>query len=741
MKIMTFPLRGATVALVLTLTISLVSLVAATLNIEAFESHLPLLTALSIAGMVIFAFVLCVSGINFYRRLKRRVPGTQMSFRLVRGYALLMLSCICIFYFFAYLALNRGVVAETFVQIDKALADGVLLSSVSVDAWKDVIAGSLDEVGAAVASSPDLDPADVGQLLNRVLKVRDLSEVVYLKEFSSPANAIVATSEVETSTLQPLIDGAVLDDSVLSQVGIGDPVWKLEKSDEASDLRWRIIMKFQIEGSPERFFLTAMAPIPGSFQLLGDRIKGAQREYLEYQQLVDQLRFNLTLVLTLVSLFLLLLSTWVAMQFSDRAVKPIRILSEGTQAVASGDYEKHLELDSSDDIGVLVDSFNDMTRRIKSATDEVQASRSKAEEQQAYLETVLTHLSSGVIMVDSEKRVADLNLSAVKILKVDAEEVKDMPLERMTELNPDLKPFCDFVSEGVDSGKAEFGGTVVVATGDGDLSWLCSATRLPGYADADSRYVLVIEDVSVMFKAERVAAWGEVAQRFAHEVANPLTPITLTMEQVERRVRNKDSGDLRSAIEKMLPAIFRQLRSMNTTVRQFRNYANITQIDPQEVDLNALVKETAESYEAEPRIDAIAMKLDPAVGNVRVDPDRMTQVVNNLIINSSRAMIEAESREIQIHTRRISKETIEISVMDNGPGFNPKQLGQIFDSYKIAERKGTGLGLAIVHRIISEHGGTVTARNRPEGGAEVLIRIRAPALDSDARRETFAQDH
>ncbi len=715
MKIIRDKYSIASVFLVATLSAAIFGLVAATLQNPALEPHLPMLFLVNVSGVIVLAGLLIVYGYRLYRRLRLKEPGTGLTIRMIRGYALLMLVSIILFYFFSYFALNRSVDGSINIRIDKALQDAVQLGTVSVDAWKDSSVYALDELGSELAVLAD--PDSIARLINAVREARDLTEIVYFREYESPASAIVA-SDIQLDTLRvPRID-----ETMLSQVAIGEPVWRPVVSDDGA-LQWRLLMKFPIQGTVEHFYLQALTTLPASYRELGESIESARQEYSGFLYLVDSLRFNLVLALTFVAMFLLMLSIWIAIVFSQRLVRPIKTLSEGTRAVAGGNYEKQLVVESSDDIGVLVNSFNDMTNEIKSAHDRVQKSQARAEEQRTYLETVLRHLSTGVVLIDAHNRVIDVNLAAEEILKLRRVEIEGKTLDELTEAVPMLMPLCTFITDGAAAGKMEWNSTLSIHSNVGRLSWTCSVTRLPEADEGFGRFVLVIEDISLLVKAQRVSAWGEVSQRFAHEVCNPLTPIQLSVERIHMKTLDALPQETRPSVERAFSAIFRQLHSMRTIVDEFRDYAKITQLNPTLIQLNDVVRDIAELHNSGDKDTVIDVDLGEDVGRIHADPDRMVQVLNNLIINSSHAMRDVSDARIGIRTRRAPADFVEIRFNDNGPGFDPSILNKVFEPYATTKEKGTGLGLAIVQRIVTEHGGTVEARNSEHGGAEIIIRL------------------
>jgi len=258
--------------------------------------------------------------------------------------------------------------------------------------------------------------------------------------------------------------------------------------------------------------------------------------------------------------------------------------------------------------------------------------------------------------------------------------------------------------------------------------------------------VLVFDDITVMLQAQREAAWGEVARRLAHEIKNPLTPIRLSAERMRHRLLPsiKDEKDAQM-LERATETIVQQVEAMKEMVNAFSEYARAPRLEMASVELNRLVTEVTDLYRAQDpqRRVQLALDLDPKLGAVMADPGRLRQLLHNLLTNAVEALEGQSGGEIEVATRLARRgggdEAAEVTVSDNGPGFQRELVGQVFDPYVTTKAKGTGLGLAIVRKIVEEHGGSIEAENRAEGGARIRIVLplnetRAATTRTDVRR-------
>jgi nitrogen fixation/metabolism regulation signal transduction histidine kinase len=272
---------------------------------------------------------------------------------------------------------------------------------------------------------------------------------------------------------------------------------------------------------------------------------------------------------------------------------------------------------------------------------------------------------------------------------------------------------------------------------------MCACTALPGGEGEPGGHVVVFDDITVMLQAQRDAAWGEVARRLAHEIKNPLTPIQLSAERMQRRFLGSMMEQDARVLERATHTIVQQVEAMKQMVNAFSEYARAPEMTLATFDLNQLVQEVVDLYRAQDSNVQLKLELDRDLPSLEADRGRVRQILNNLITNSMEALEGREGAQIDIVTHRESTPAgplVQISVADNGPGFAPDIIGQAFDPYVTSKPKGTGLGLAIVKKIVEEHGGRIEAENRRSGGARMRVtlpadeRTRVGFLPRDARK-------
>jgi nitrogen fixation/metabolism regulation signal transduction histidine kinase len=419
--------------------------------------------------------------------------------------------------------------------------------------------------------------------------------------------------------------------------------------------------------------------------------------------------------LTLTLLLALLAAISVAIVLSRRLSAPLSILAEGTQAVAAGDFSPRQSLPARDELGVLTQSFNRMTRQLDEARAQAEKSRAEVESARAYLENVLANLSAGVMAFDAAGRLRAANQGAMSILGDNLAGFENMTLQEW----PRLHELRDVIAGHHDAGEGFWQQQLEAGSrNDHAQVLLLRGSHLP--AAGGGGHVVVFDDITQLISAQRMVAWGEVARRLAHEIKNPLTPIQLSAERLQHKLADKLPPHERGILERSTSTIVTQVEALKNMVNDFRDYARMPPPQLAPLDLNRLVEEVLVLYEHS-RVRR-QVKLAPSLPQIAADASQLRQVIHNLLHNAEDALAEREDPEMEISTEAGSG-CVHLLVRDNGPGFSRQIIDRAFEPYVTTKRKGTGLGLAIVKKIMDEHRGEIQIANRDGGGAEVRLRL------------------
>jgi PAS domain S-box-containing protein len=475
--------------------------------------------------------------------------------------------------------------------------------------------------------------------------------------------------------------------------------------------------------------------VPIALAGLADAVQRAYSQYGDLSVARQPVMAALGLTLSLVLLLTILAAIYGAIFSARRLTRPVQDLIAGTRAVGKGDFDTRLPLPSRDEMGFLVHSFNDMTKRLRRASAEAVASREAVERERERLQVILSHLSSGVMVIDQSLIVRSANQAAGAILGVDLADAAGRNLSSIGAEHSRLAKFAAELAERLAAGRREWREQLNLSGEPSACVLLWACTLLPDEGEI-SGLVIVFEDITALLTAQRSAAWGEVARRLAHEIKNPLTPIQLSAERLRSKLATGLDSEGARLLERATHTIVQQVDAMKQMVDAFSEYARTPEMQITHFNFNQLVSEVAELYRLQDPGVQISLELDPASTLIAADRGRMRQVLANLISNAMEAVSGVSAARIHIGIRpRPASQQLEIAISDNGPGFREELLARAFEPYVTGKPRGTGLGLAIVKRIIEEHGGQIVVENLGSGGARITILLPAePERRTELRR-------
>jgi two-component system nitrogen regulation sensor histidine kinase NtrY len=456
--------------------------------------------------------------------------------------------------------------------------------------------------------------------------------------------------------------------------------------------------------------------LPESLAKRAAGISNTFENYFQLRILRQPILRSYILALFLIGLVVVLLASWFGLYIARGITGPIKLMAEGTQAVAAGNLAHQIAPVGDDEIGHLVRSFNQMTVDLR-------ASAAELERRRLYTETLLRNVSAGVVGLDADGKVTTINPCAERLLGLKAPEVQGHTYQSVFPA-----PLAHALDDlfGASPRPQEAWSSIKLEPGGGETELMMSASPL-GENGASIGTVLFFEDVSQMAKVERMEAWREVARRIAHEIKNPLTPIQLSAERLKRQLVTHSEADA-AVLEDCTRTIIGEVDDLKRLVNEFSAFARMPHLNPVLGDLNLLVEETVGSFQmAHSEVD-FAIQLEPDLPRIAIDREALKRAMVNLLDNAVNALASAnhnhngERPRIEVKTRlEIGSGVVTLEVCDNGPGINPRLRARIFEPYFSTRKGGTGLGLAIVSAIVTDHHGFVRVRdNQPRGSRFVL---------------------
>jgi two-component system, NtrC family, nitrogen regulation sensor histidine kinase NtrY len=485
----------------------------------------------------------------------------------------------------------------------------------------------------------------------------------------------------------------------------------------------------------KRGLIVVAMPLPSQFSATVQQIEASQQRYLELAGQRRQVRRTYMGLLLLLTVLVLFAATWFALFLAKLVTRPVAALAEGTQEISRGRLDYRVEVRAADELGDLVRSFNRMAdeletsrRQIEASSRELAQANEELEQRRRHIETILESIPTGVLSLDAERRVTHVNHALLRLFHSSDEHMTAPPVligtswEKVipAELREDLEALLRRADRmGMTTTQMEIAGPPLTV----NVAVTVATLQHDGHGLG---YVLVFEDLSDLLKAQKQAAWREVARRVAHEIKNPLTPIALSAERIRRHLERGSPPDQASVdvIDRCSQTIAVAVETVRTLVDEFSTLARFPTAQPQPAQLNQIVRNTLALFDG--RLDNIRVKtlLAEDLPNVMADPEAMQRALANLVDNAAEAMKDSLVREILISTALVaSRDAVEIVVADSGHGVSRELKERLFLPYFSTKKRGTGLGLAIVSRIVEDHHGSIRVEENSPVGTRFIIEL------------------
>lgn len=652
--------------------------------------------------------------------------GSRLTVRLVIMFVILSVTPVSVVYYFSLDFLKRGIDSWFDVRVENALTDALELSKTSLGVRTRELLRQTQEM------SPRLNAISNELATLTLNELRSESGANELTLFTNDGR-IIASSINGTTRLLP----QQLEDSTLQLLRQGQDDFGLVPIPEIG-LHIRIAINMaNPDPALDGRILQLLYPITPRINELAENVQEAFSAVRSLTVLRLPLKYSFILTLSLILLLSILMSIWAAFFAARRMVAPISDLVEGTRAVAAGNYEKRLPLPGKDELGFLVRSFNEMTQKISLAQENARVSQQQAEAQHSYLETVLGNLSSGVITLDANNFLQTSNHSANQILNASLAHFIGRFLDDAIEEYSHLQHFVDAIYPHIEAKEAQWQEEVTLFSGGGRKVLICRGTLFSSTVDNETLEdgsIIVFDDVTELVKAQRNAAWGEVARRLAHEIKNPLTPIQLSAERIRLKYLDKMDAKEADILDRSTHTIVQQVETLKEMVKAFSDYARMPTLNLDTINLNSVITEVLDLY-LSPNDDSLySVTLDSTNPIIEADNGRLRQLLHNLIKNAleanqenhSESQPDLQEEKVYISTRCAEEQAcryVELKITDTGPGIADDMFDQLFEPYVTTKPKGSGLGLAIVKKIVEEHGGMIFAENAENRGASIIIRL------------------
>jgi nitrogen fixation/metabolism regulation signal transduction histidine kinase len=697
-------------------------------NSAEFDRLHNVLITVNIAGAVVLFVLLVGNLIRLLREYRENIPGARLKARMVGMFVGLAVLPLAIVFYFAVQYINRGIDSWFDVEVEEGLGNAIELVRAVLQIQQRQNLRATQEMAQRLAA------VNERQLVFELSILRREAGASEATLFGSNAQILATSSDSASAELpRPPIDE-------LQMLTVKNPYHVSVEDREDGLYAIRTAVLFTVRGRTKPVgVIQAHFPVTERLSRMAASVDESMSGYQRLLITRDALKVTFTLTLTVVLLLSLLAAIYGALVLSRRLVAPIQDLVAGTRAVAAGDFDTRLPSSTRDEIGFLINSFNDMTQRLAAARREASLSQALVEAERTNLEVILARLSTGVVALDADLRIRNANQASGAILNVDLGNRAGEYLPDVARTEPLLEQFVDVARVHISAGETEWREQIVLRGEVGRRVLTCACTTLPGDEGRPAGYVVVFDDITALLQAQRDAAWGEVARRLAHEIKNPLTPIQLSAERLRRKYLDEMSEEEAQILDRATHTIVQQVEAMKEMVNAFSDYARVPDMDIEKFSLDRLAHEVLDLYRSQDSGVQMVLTSDPSMPLLEADIGRVRQILHNLIRNATEALEHTSEPRIDVHASVAEFGGIEfaqIKVEDNGPGFDTGSISQVFDPYVTTKPKGTGLGLAIVKKLVEEHVGTIVAENRKQGGA--IVNIRLPVNEA-AREQMIAK--
>jgi len=658
----------------------------------------------------------------FFER-KKNIMGAKLRTKLVLAFMTLSLLPTIILFFVSVQFISTSIEYWYNIPIERSLTNSVEVGqSYKQDMYNDIISFG-NNLSGLITYNGYMLPSKNDELERFIDEKRTEYHLASIKVFSRKME-LISFSGDDNTDLSSFED--INKKALQESFDKGTDVKDLQPSAHG-DLVSVIVPIFSGTESKEIVGLISLGKfIPELYVNRLEGITSGLEEYNELKILKNPMKISYMIMLSIVTLLIIFTSVWFGFYLSKGITVPIQELAEGTERIASGDYDFFIDLEASDEIGVLVNSFNRMTldlkdskKQLEETNEELIRSNIEIERRRLYMEIVLANVGAGVISADNEGRILTINKSAQEMLGINAENItgknyKDVMDQEQVKVIKDLLEDRSLLRKGFVQKQ------VILSVGKKSLTLLVSINMLRDDQGKYSGLVAVFDDFSEIERAQRMAAWREVARRIAHEVKNPLTPIQLSAQRLKKRYGHVLSEGDEKVFEECTDMIINQVEGLKRLVNEFSSFARMPALNPNPEDINQIIKEAVGLYQEIQKDIKVIFHDISGIPIFKMDREQIKRVMINLLDNAI-AAIEGNGEVVVNVSYDKENEMVRIEIADNGMGIPPYDKLRIFEPYFSTKKHGTGLGLAIVNTIIHDHNGFIDVQDNQPRGTRFII--------------------
>jgi two-component system nitrogen regulation sensor histidine kinase NtrY len=664
---------------------------------------------------LILFFVLGRNLVKLYLARRRKVPGAHFKTKLVIFFTALSFIPALLLFFFASDLINRNIAQWFQLDLANLIEDTRSVAEEHYNSTSDLTLHFAQQLSREIRRQNLAQPERRPQL---EALVRSKLEEYRLDEIGLYLDEEELFSFINPNL--PFQDYRELQTEAIRRAQLGETVTDIRPMGTGQFIRRGV--SFNVPGRGNLLLTTGKFLTQNAAQKIGTILSTSDRyRTRKTQQVLGKTLYTYTLIF--VTLIIVFIATWIGFHLAKGITVPIEKLAQATKEVSRGNLDVKIEDPASDEIGSLIDSFNQMTSDLRAGQGAVAQKTAEAAARQRYIETVLNTITTGVIALDARGVVTTVNPAGREMLSLAGRDVVGRPYSEVLSHGryAELRETIDVALKS----RARLNDRVIALASDGPTTTL-ALTVTPHRLDGKefSGLIVALDNLTQLIKAQKIAAWKEVAQRVAHEIKNPLTPIQLSAERILRNLRKGEGGG-GEVVEEGARVIIREAQAIKSLVDEFSDFARLPKINRQPADLHEIIRQVAAMFGgifAEVLID---LALDETVPQpLLLDQEQVKRVFINLFDNAIEAMDKKGRLSVRSTYDPVLRQ-VRVEVSDSGPGIPDDDREKLFLPHFSTKKKGAGLGLSIVNQIIKEHDGTVSVQNIPAGGAQFTIELPA----------------
>jgi len=697
-----------------------------------FESHITIISGnvpipanililglinLNIILLVVVIFLVLRNTVKLFFERKRKVMGSKLMTRLITAFVALSIVPTLILFFVVISFINRSIDGWFNIRIEDSLQESLELGqNYYRDMKEKMLSGARIIATSAAKGSFGPDSSQLRYFIYQRMEENDYSTI---EVFDAKARRIMyfASDSVEQGTVPDVeiqsIKAAFAGkpSSFVQSLSLGDVVRGSYPVAVHDRVQGAVVVSYHVPLS-----------LVGKMKEISTAFEG----YKQLKLLKNPVKTSYFVILLIITLLIVFFSIWIGRYLARGITVPIYELANGTNEVAGGNLDFHINVESDDEIGLLVRSFNRMTEdlkagktRIEEANLDLRKTNIELEQRRRYMGIVLDNVTAGIISIDRYGRITSINRVAAEILGTD-ESYALLKNYRDVLREEDRDVFKELIRNMNKVGVHSMERQLSIRAGDKTLMILVNLNALRDDKGGYLGMVAVLDDLTHLLKTQRMQAWKEVAKRIAHEIKNPLTPIKLSAQRLRKKyLDNFTDNDI---FDECTETIIQQVDEIKVLVDEFSNFARMPAVTPSPNDLNDVVRETVALYKTSNKNITYNVFTDNAMPVVSIDRDQIKRALINLFDNAS-ASIEGHGSVTVRTSFEPGLELVRVEVIDSGAGIQPEARERLFEPYFSTKRSGTGLGLAIVSDIISDHNGYIRVKDNPDGGTIFIIEL------------------